>query len=226
MREGRATDLSVTPGVTPGTGPRAGVFIDRDRAGRPFDQQRLDDQMERLRDRLRDLPFDFNFDVEPPQFEGRPRLGVTVQTLTPQLAAYFGAKNGVLVADVANDSAAAQAGLKAGDVITSVNGRDVLSRSDLTRALNEAGTTGEVTIGIVRDKKTTSVKAKLEDARPPRRESRPVRPVRATPAWPRTEPAGRPRQAEAMRLVSARGAAGKEAASIPVSCAANSEASA
>ena len=64
-----------------------------------------------------------------PFMGSRGRLGVTVQSLTPELEEYFGAKNGgALVSSVTQDSAAAKAGIKAGDVITSINGRRVSRR--------------------------------------------------------------------------------------------------
>jgi serine protease Do len=119
----------------------------------------------RLGDRL--PPFNFNFDFDLP-LAGR-RLGVSVEELTSQLAAYFGAKDGVLVTSVADGSAASRAGLKAGDVITSINGQSVRSREDLLRGLREAPDSDEVTIAIVRDKKDSTVKAKIEA---PRRTSR------------------------------------------------------
>jgi serine protease Do len=97
-----------------------------------------------------------------------------VQELTPQLASYFGADAGVLVESVSDDSPAARAGLRAGDVITTVNGNPVRTRVDLMRELaNQAGT---VTIGIVRDKKSSTVSATLEQLRP----RRPIRPVTGT----------------------------------------------
>ena len=57
---------------------------------------------------------------------GRGRLGVNVQDLTPELAAYFGVKDGLLVNSVQADTPAAKAGIKAGDVIGTVNGKAVL----------------------------------------------------------------------------------------------------
>ena len=56
------------------------------------------------------------------------RLGVTVQDLNQSLADSFGLKrvDGALISNVAPDSAAAEAGLKSGDVITEVNGEPVL----------------------------------------------------------------------------------------------------
>ena len=89
----------------------------------------------------------------------RARLGVSVQELSPELAGYFGAKDGgALVSSVTKGSAAEQAGLKAGDVITSVNGDRVNDGRDLMRELGNA--TGDVTLGVVRDKKEITVAVK------------------------------------------------------------------
>jgi S1-C subfamily serine protease len=101
------------------------------------------------------------------------RLGVRVEALTPQLAEYFGAKGGVLVTTVDQDSAAAKAGLKAGDVITGVNGHTVDDSADLQRELRRAEDE-DVTIDIVRDRKSQSLKAKIEPARRPRKVGRRV----------------------------------------------------
>jgi len=65
------------------------------------------------------------------------------------------------VTSVADGSAAARAGVKAGDVITSINGSRVGSREDLLRGLRDAANE-DVQIGIVRDKKESSVTAKIE----------------------------------------------------------------
>jgi serine protease Do len=174
VRDGKTTELKITPEDR----PRAGIFIDGDRLSRSFDSQRLEEQMGRLNDRLRNLPpFDFNLDLDVPGRE-RPRLGVSVQPLTPQLAGYFGAKEGVLVSSVTDDSPASRAGLKAGDVIVSVNSQTISSRADLTRVVTGAGPNVDITIGIVRDRKESSVKARLDDVRAqrpaPRRVIRPV----------------------------------------------------
>lgn len=90
------------------------------------------------------------------------RLGITLEDLDTQLAEYFGVKEGVLVKSVAADSAASKAGLKAGDVITSINGRHVYDSSDITRALDRVETSGEFTLDVTRDRKTQTLKGKLE----------------------------------------------------------------
>jgi S1-C subfamily serine protease len=147
----------------------------------------LEREIERGMERgLRDLPeriepfFDFHW-REPAdrRFDGgmaapgaRGRLGVQVEGLSGELATYFGVKEGgVLVAGVTADSPAAKAGLKAGDVITKVNGGAVKDPRDLVQALGDVKDDGVVALDIVRDRKATSLKATIE----PRRPSRPAR---------------------------------------------------
>ncbi|MCU0249930.1 MAG: PDZ domain-containing protein [Vicinamibacterales bacterium] len=98
---------------------------------------------------------------------GRSRLGVNVQELTPELAAYFGVKDGLLVNSVKADSPAAKAGFRAGDVIGAVNGKAVTMPDELIKEL--ADKEGDVTIGVTRDKKALSLKATLEPRKAPAR---------------------------------------------------------
>ena len=93
-------------------------------------------------------------------------LGITVGDLSEQLAQYFGTKDGVLVTSVADNSAASKAGIKAGDVITSFNGSDVTTPSDLRRRIQRLQDGDEFTLGVVRDKKALSLKGKTETTRP------------------------------------------------------------
>jgi serine protease Do len=107
----------------------------------------------------------------PPAFDnffwiaGRRALGVTLESLDDQLAEYFGVKDGVLVKSVEKDSAAQKAGIKAGDVITAVNGRKIYETSDVNRAIDRSDAAAEFTIDLVRDKKPQTVKGKLESPR-------------------------------------------------------------
>ncbi len=123
-------------------------------------------QMENLR---RDNPelfkdgrgFYFNFGA------GR-RIGVSTTPLTEQLANYFniGGGRGLLVTSVNDNTPAAKAGLKAGDIITAVNGKSVGETGELSRALNDQGE-GAVTLTVVRDKKERAVTLVPEKAPSP-----------------------------------------------------------
>ena len=91
-------------------------------------------------------------------FGNNRRIGVSTTQLTKQLAEFFGIADGkgVLVTSVGDDSPAAKAGIKAGDVITAVDGEKVENGGDLTRALGKKKE-GDVTLTIVRDKNQRSI---------------------------------------------------------------------
>jgi hypothetical protein len=137
----------------------------------------LEPRLRELEPRLREFRFDppaFNFDWDMMAGGTRGRLGVQTESLSPQLAEYFGVKDGgVLVSGVTKDSPAEKSGLKAGDVITSIDGDRVRDYNDLLSELRDKS--GEVTIGIVRDKKDSTVKATIEQ--PQSRARRPLRPA-------------------------------------------------
>jgi C-terminal processing protease CtpA/Prc len=78
--------------------------------------------------------------------------------LTKQLADYFGIADGkgVLVTSVAEDSPAAKAGIRAGDVIVAVDGEKVDSAGDVTRGLNKKKE-GDVSLTLIRNKSQINV---------------------------------------------------------------------
>jgi len=81
------------------------------------------------------------------------RIGVSTMELTKQLADYFGITGGkgVLVTAVTEDGPAAKAGVRAGDVITAVDGEAIDSPGDVTRVINRKKE-GDVTLTVVRNK--------------------------------------------------------------------------
>ena len=101
---------------------------------------------------------------------GRGHLGLTTEELSSQLAQYFGVKEGVLVKSVQDGSAGAKAGVKAGDVITSINGSHVYDPSDISRAVNHMDAGAEFSLEVMRDRKTQTLKGKIEST-PARRRS-------------------------------------------------------
>ncbi|HEY0429442.1 MAG TPA: PDZ domain-containing protein [Pyrinomonadaceae bacterium] len=89
---------------------------------------------------------------------GGRQIGVAAQSLTKQLAEYFGVDEGkgLLISSVRENSPAARAGLKAGDVIVEAEGREIKSDIDLIRLINEKKE-GDISLTIIRDKNRQTV---------------------------------------------------------------------
>jgi serine protease Do len=175
LRDGTRQTLTATPEA------RAfswNMQIDGDRIRRDVERSMREFRMDLPPMRFRmDHPFEEL--LAPPS---RRRLGISLDSMTDQLAQYFGAsEGGALVTSVEKDSVAEKAGLRAGDVITSINGdrtRDADQVVDAIRATRE----GDVTIGYLRDKKAGTTKATIEPrsqsgSKPPGEPRRPVRPA-------------------------------------------------
>jgi Do/DeqQ family serine protease len=83
----------------------------------------------------------------------RGTLGVSVQSLTADLAGAFGMESGegVLVAEVAPESAAAEAGLQAGDVITAIDGYAVASASEFHHFEGQFPVGQSVRLDVIRE---------------------------------------------------------------------------
>ena len=83
----------------------------------------------------------------------RGRLGVLIQDVTPALAQALelGVDHGALITQVEPGSAAERAGLEPGDVIVSLDGRDIRNADDLSVRIGLMRVGTEVRIGYVRD---------------------------------------------------------------------------
>jgi serine protease Do len=97
------------------------------------------------------------------------RLGVEIVPLSTQLAQYFGVTAGVLVSQVEADSPAAHADMRSGDVITAINGQQVVTPADVIARLRAAENSATVDVTLVREKKEVRVQAKLGEPRSQRR---------------------------------------------------------
>ncbi|MEA2847721.1 MAG: serine protease Do [Rhodospirillaceae bacterium] len=95
----------------------------------------------------------------------RGLLGVQIQPVTEELAQSMalGSEKGALVAQVTPDSPALAAGIKSGDVIKSVDGKNIESIRDLTRMISAIKPGTSVKLGVWRDGKDMSMTAKVGD---------------------------------------------------------------
>ena len=86
-----------------------------------------------------------------------------VQELTSQLADHFGVDDGLLIRRVDEGSVAAEAGLQAGDVITSVDGRAGGNSNSLRRRLSAIGPGEDVSSGLTRAGSELALTATMRD---------------------------------------------------------------
>jgi serine protease Do/serine protease DegQ len=95
----------------------------------------------------------------------RGLLGVNIYTLTPDTAKSLDIPNtqGVLVSQVSEGSAAEKAGIKAGDVITSINGQTIKSNSELRNAVGLARVGDKLEVNLIRDRKPMQVTAVIAE---------------------------------------------------------------
>src|SRR5580692_4630399 len=93
----------------------------------------------------------------------RPRLGIDAEDLSGQFGAYFGAPDGegVLVRAVNTGSAAEKAGVKSGDVITSLNGERIRSLGDLREKLGGKRDEKTVKLGVLRNRSEITIPVEM-----------------------------------------------------------------
>lgn len=93
----------------------------------------------------------------------RAWLGVTIQDITQAMAKQFGVDvgNGVVVADVLSGSPAEKAGMKTGDVITSIDAQQITSASQLQHVVMFETVGKTVNVDIVRNKQQMQLQVTL-----------------------------------------------------------------
>ena len=100
-------------------------------------------------------------------------LGVRIQEVTSQIASAMGLARtgGALVAQVEPGTAAARAGIKAGDLITAVDGKSVDGPRELARMIGNTQPGKEVDITLWRDGKSEDVKLTLGELKPDQKQA-------------------------------------------------------
>jgi serine protease Do len=94
-----------------------------------------------------------------------PTLGVDTESLSSQLAEFFGVKEGALVRSVTKNSPADKAGIKAGDVIVKVDDSKVSSPREITSAMRALRTRHTFPVVVVRKQQETTLSVTLEEKR-------------------------------------------------------------
>ena len=164
LRDGSPVALSVTPAESSGWAARVPRgFADRIRVEVDEFEDRRAEIEERAREFaeseslavLRGLPEVVRgFAARRP---GRARLGIRAESIDGQLAEYFGTGAGILVEHVDDGTPGAAAGLRAGDVITAVDGQAVDDLGALRRQLARLEPGAAFGVTIVRDRAETSL---------------------------------------------------------------------
>lgn len=96
-----------------------------------------------------------------PAIPGAPRYGLRLQDLNEELGRYFGRSEGALVLEVLDDAAL---DLEAGDVIVSVDGREVENAAHASRILQSYEPDEEMAIEVWREGESVTIR----DVAPPR----------------------------------------------------------
>ena len=162
VRDGSRVQLDVTPELGKVTNFKGPLSQDFSRIERH--QHRRRQFLPKIRQKRGQV-----FRAEP-QFNPRPkRFGVRAIKLTSQISTYFGVENGVLVMSVAADSVAAEAGLKAGDIITELNSSMVNDVRDLLRHIRTIDSGVTFKISVVRDRSTKIFDGRFKKEKRPRR---------------------------------------------------------
>ena len=91
------------------------------------------------------------------------QLGVEAESLSDQLATYFGVKEGVLVRSVKKGSAAEKGGIKAGDVIVKVDNNKVATPKEIASQLRSSRTKKSIQLQLMRERKEMSLEVGLPD---------------------------------------------------------------
>lgn len=91
-------------------------------------------------------------------------MGVTISDVTPDNAKFFQMNKaaGAVVSDVSPDSPGGKAGLKTGDVITALNGKEVNDAGELQMEISQKQAGDTVQLDVARDGKTLHVPITLE----------------------------------------------------------------
>ncbi|MCK4461662.1 MAG: PDZ domain-containing protein, partial [candidate division Zixibacteria bacterium] len=113
-----------------------------------------------------DWRFQYSYDYRTPFGRSHSYIGVQLSDLTDQLGEFFGVDRGrgALIREVEEDSPAADAGLKAGDVIISIDTDQMRDAGDVVEYILDTDPGDQVSITVIRDKAELTAKAEVGES--------------------------------------------------------------
>lgn len=182
-RSGAEQQISATLGARPALGNALGELYGRQaEIFRPGQTEEFRRRLERIGPEIESFSM---------MFGASRRIGVTTTTLTDQLGDYLGVtgRRGLLITSVTENSPASRAGLRAGDVLTQIDGNGIGTVNDLVRGLGSREE-GDVRLTVVRDRNAREIRVTPER----REEGRMFNVAPLAPTAPRPPVAPRVRQ--------------------------------
>ena len=152
LRGGSEREINVTLGKRPAPKFAEGAFAFPE-GFEKFDFKNMP-ELDKFEFKMPDLEKLEKYKVVPGEpsffsFGNRRQIGVGLTPLSKQLSDHFGVSGGALVNTVRQDSPAAKAGLKAGDIVVEVEGKAVKGEMDVVRAIAEKKE-GDVSLTFIR----------------------------------------------------------------------------
>lgn len=97
---------------------------------------------------------------------GKAYLGLTLTTVSASVAKYYNMVQGVYIYSVEPGSCSQQAGLKTGDIITAIDGQELLEKNDLIAAVKEYRAGDSANLTVYRDQAYTIITVIFDEELP------------------------------------------------------------
>jgi len=117
-----------------------------------------------ITDTMEGVDFDDIMKLDGDLFGGkRAFLGVSIVDLTPELREHFGTDRdaGILVGSLEDNGPAGKAGIRVGDIITAVDGKEVASSFQLRKALKDKKDGDTVRLDVLRGRNRQTIVASV-----------------------------------------------------------------
>jgi len=101
--------------------------------------------------------------IEKGYVTGKPNVGIIMEEVSDDAVSRYGIPDGAYIGAVLDGSCADKAGIRAGDIITAVDGKAIASREELKAVVKEHRAGDTVTFSVYRDGETRELSATLDE---------------------------------------------------------------